>query len=247
MSNEVETYLQITANIENAYKTAVGESRAQRRSSRASRIDKNVFWFGVIGPSIVAVLLAPAGLIDSMRWIFTVSWTLIAISYLTLFIYPLVRLWLSRHELKRLVSAPFISQIEANVKTVMQVDAHYLPQLVALSTETLKLGIVELKNERSGLEKRTHLVTGALEKLGIFPGILALFAGLTAIHKFLTDAGITTSLWHWGFIVAAAGIFYLMCGQSQMTLVRYDRMIALTELAIERKKEQPETAPTPTP
>ncbi|MEG5263953.1 hypothetical protein TRP66_06585 [Pseudomonas sp. JDS28PS106] len=238
MNTEVDQYLQITADIENAYKNAVGESRAQRRSSRASRIDHRVFWFGLIGPSILAVLLAPAGLIDSMEWIFTVSWGLIAVSYLTLFIYPLVRLWLSRHELKRLVSDPFISQLKANVKTVMQVDAHYLPQLITLSTETLKLGIVELKNERSGLEKRTHLVTGSLEKLGIFPGTLAMFAGLTAVYKFLTDAGITTSPWHWGFVVAAAGIFYLMCCQSQMTMVRYDRIIALTELAIERKKEQ---------
>jgi hypothetical protein len=246
MSDEVERYLQITADIENAYKAAVGETQAQRRASRASRIDRNVFWFGVIAPSILAVLLAPAGLVDSMQWIFTVSWGLIALSYLTLFVYPFIRLWLSRHELKQLVSAPFISQIETNVKIVMQVDAHYLPQLAALPIETLKLGIVELKNQRSGLEKRTHLVTGALEKLGIFPGILALFAGLTTIHKFLTDADITTSLWHWGFVVAAAGIFYLMCGQSQMTMVRYDRIVALTELAIERKKEQ-QTASTPSP
>jgi hypothetical protein len=88
MTSEVDTYLQITTDIELAYKTAVGETRAQRRASRASRIDRNVFWFGVMGPSILAVLLAPAGLIDSMTWVFTMSWGLIAISYLTLFIYP---------------------------------------------------------------------------------------------------------------------------------------------------------------
>ncbi|RRV06904.1 hypothetical protein EGJ27_14215 [Pseudomonas sp. v388] len=247
MTNEVETYLQITADIEQAYKSAVGANRAQRRTSRAYRTDKRIFWFGVVGPSILAVLLAPAGIIESMEWVFTISWGLIAISYLTLLFYPLVSLWLYRHEVKRLMAAPFTRQMEANVKTVMQIDAHYLPQLVALSTETLKLGVLELKNERSGLEKRTHLVTGALEKIGVFPGILALFAGLTAVHKTLTEAGIATSPWHWAFAVAAASVFYLMCGYAQMLLVRYDRIVALTELAMERKKEQPETVPTPTP
>lgn len=236
MTNEVETYLQIIADIEQAYKSAVGANQAQRRTSRAYRIDKRVFWFGVVGPSILAVLLAPAGLIKSLEWVFTVSWGLIAISYLTLFIYPMVSLWLYRHEVKRLMSAPFTRQMEANVKTVMQVDAHYLPHLVALPNETLRLGMLELKNERSGLEKRTHLVTGALEKIGVFPGILALFAGLTAVHKTLTEAAISTSPWHWAFAVAAASVFYFMCGYAQMLLVRHDRMIALTELAVEQKK-----------
>ena len=239
MTTEVDTYLKITADIEQAYKTAVGANRAQRKSTKAYRIDKNVFWFGVVGPSILAVLLAPAGIIDSMNWIFALCWGLIAISYLVLFIYPLVSLWLYRHEVRKLASAPFTRQMEVNVKTIMQIDADYLPQLVALPEETLQLGVLELKTERSALEKRTHLVTGALEKIGVFPGLIALLAGLTAVHKTLTELGIETSLWHWAFAVATASIFYFMCGFAQMMLVRYDRIVALTELAILRKKEQP--------
>lgn len=238
MTTEVDTYLQITADIEQAYKTAVGANRAQRQASRAYRIDTKVFWFAVVGPSILAVLLAPAGLIDAMDWIFTLCWGLIAISYLALFLYPLVSLWLYRHEVRRLAAAPFTRQMEANVKTIMQVDAHYLPQLVALPEEILQLGVLELKNERGALEKRAHLVTGALEKIGVFPGLLALLAGLTAVHKTLTELGIETSLWHWAFAVATAGSFYFMCGFAQMMTVRYDRIVALTELAIQRKKEQ---------
>ena len=119
----------------------------------------------------------------------------------------------------------------------MQIDADYLPHLTALPRETLKLGALELKSERSSFEKRTYLVTGALEKLGIFPGIIALFAGCVAINKVLTEAGITASPQHWAFVVATASLFYIMCGYVHMTCVRYDRVIALTELALACKKD----------
>lgn len=123
----------------------------------------------------------------------------------------------------------------------MQVDAQYLPELAALSRETLKLGALELKSERSGFEKRTYMVTGALEKVGIFPGSLALFIGISTLIKTLDGAGISARM-DWVFSVAVANVFFFfMCGYVQMMLVQYDRMIALTELAIELKKERLES------
>ena len=94
---------------------------------------------------------------------------------------------------------------------------------------------------------RTYIVTGALDKVGIFPGLLALFVGLSTLAKTLTDAAILTSRLDWMFAVAVANIFfYFMCGYSQVMLMRYDRMIALTELALERKQEKdlPEQQPS---
>lgn len=237
MTNKVETYLQIIADIEKSHKNEIKAYREQRRSSSASRIDRRVFWFGMISPSILAVLLAPVGLIGSLGWMVYVSWGLIAVSYLALLIYPFLSLWLYRDSVKKQLTTPFASLIEANVKIAMQVDAQYLPQLATLSSDTLKLGALGLKSERSGLEKRTHLVTGAIEKIGLFPGLLALAVGLTTLSKTLSSAGILTARLDWVFMLAAANIiFYFMCGWSQMLLVRYDRMIALTELAVEQKK-----------
>ncbi|WP_259469621.1 hypothetical protein [Pseudomonas syringae group genomosp. 3] len=239
MTQEIDQYLQIVADIEQAYKTAVKENREQHQSSKAYKIDTRVFWFGMIAPSIVAVLIAPFSLIASLSWTAYVSWGLIGVSYLVLLIYPLLGMWLYRDSIRKVLTAPFASLMQANVKTIMQIDAQYLPKLVSLPCDTLKLGIVELKNERSALEKRTHLVTGAIEKIGIFPGLLALAVGLTALSKTLSSAGIMTARLDWVFALAGANIiFYFMCAYSQIMMSRYERMVALTELAIERINSQ---------
>lgn len=237
MTTENEKYLQIKAEIEQAYKQTVKSSRKERKATKSYRLETRFFWFAMISPSILAVVLAILGKFIHAYWMFNVSWVLIAISYLALFLYPFLGVLLYRDSLRKAFASPFASLLEWNVKTVMQVDAQYLPVLTALSRDTLKLGALELKSERNGFEKRTYMVTGALEKIGIFPGSLALFVGLSTAVKALDGAGITARM-DWVFAVAVANIFFFfMCGYVQMMLVHYDRMIALTELAIERKKE----------
>lgn len=241
MTTESEKYIRIKAQIEQAYKQTVRISRNQRKTNRNYRLETQYFWFAMISPSVVAVLLAILGKSIVAHWMFNVSWVLIAMSYLALFLYPFVGMLLYRHSLKKVISAPFASLLEWNVKTVMQIDAQYLPELAALSRETLKLGALELKSERNGFEKRTYMVVGALEKVGIFPGFLALFIGISTLIKTLDGAGISARM-DWVFAVAVANVFFFfMCGYVQMMLVQYDRMIALTELAIELKKERLES------
>ena len=241
MTTESEKYIRSKAQIEQAYKQTVRISRNQRKTNRNYRLETLYFWSAIISPSVVAVLLAILGKSIVAHWMFNVSWVLIAMSYLALFLYPFVGVLLYRHSLKKVISAPFASLLEWNVKTVMQIDAQYLPELSALSRETLKLGALELKSERNGFEKRTYMLVGALEKVGIFPGFLALFIGISTLIKTLDGAGISARM-DWVFAVAAANVFFFfMCGYVQMMLVQYDRMIALTELAIELKKERLES------
>lgn len=241
MITESEKYLRIKAEIEQAYKQSVRISRKQHQASRNYQLETRYFRFAMISPSVFAVLLAILGKFIDAYWLFSVCWLLIAMSYLALFLYPFLGIFLYRHSLKKLLAAPFASLLERNVKTAMQVDAKYLPELAALSHDTLKLGALELKSERSGFEKRTYLVTGALEKVGIFPGSLALFIGLSTLVKTLDGAGIPARM-DWMFAVAVANFFFFfLCGYVQMMLVHYDRMIALTELAVEYKKERVES------
>ena len=241
MTTESDKYIRIKAQIEQAYKQTVRISRNQRKTNRNYRLETQYFWFAMISPSVVAVLLAILGKSIAVHWLFNISWVLIAMSYLALFLYPFVGVLLYRDSLKKVISAPFASLLEWNVKTVMQIDAQYLPELTALSRETLRLGALELKSERSGFEKRTYMVVGALEKVGIFPGFLALFIGISTLIKTLDGAGISARM-DWVFAVAVANVFFFfMCGYVQMMLVQYDRMIALTELAIELKKERLES------
>ncbi|MCK3865492.1 hypothetical protein [Pseudomonas sp. B329] len=235
MTSEIEKYLHINAQIEQTYKQTIRNSRKQNQAGWDYRFGVLYFWLAVVGPSILAIVLAGLGKAFQAYWWFSVSWGLIAFSYLAMFLYPLLGVLLYRHSLMKMFTAPFANLLEWNVKTVMQVEARHLPELVALSRETLKLGALELKSERDSFEKRTYMVTGALEKVGILPGALALIIGLSSFAKTLDSAGITAHM-DWIFAVAAANIFFfLMCCHVQMMLVRYDRMIALTELAVDCK------------
>lgn len=240
MTSEIDKYLQIQADIEQAYKTAARAKRDQHRATRAYRIDVKVFWLGVVAPAVLSILIVLASLIESFDWMPYASWGLIGLSYVVMFIYPLLCAWLYRASVSRLVTAPFASLLEANVTTVMKVDAQHLPLLKALSSETLKLGALELKSERGSLEKRTHLVTGALEKIGILPGFFAFAVGGVTLAKNLTDTGFQPVQMEWLYSLAVGNVFfYILCGYAQMILVRYDRMIALTELAILQKESSP--------
>lgn len=237
MTIEVDKYLQIQADIEQAYKTAARAKRDQHRATKAYRIDAKVFWFGVVAPAVLSSVIILASLIESFDWMFYSSWVLIGVSYLVMLIYPLLCAWLYKSSVSRLVSATFASLLEANVTTVMKVDAQHLPLLTALSSETLKLGALELKSERGSLEKRTHLVTGALEKIGIIPGLFAFAVGGVTLAKGLNDTGLQTVRMEWLYSLAVGNVFfYILCGYAQMILVRYDRMVALTELAIAQKE-----------
>ncbi|POM10301.1 hypothetical protein CUU62_20790 [Pseudomonas sp. WP001] len=238
MTTEIEKYLQINAEIEQTYKQALRSKRQQSREGKDARLDRAYFWFALVGPSILAIPLTIIGKWTQAYWLYNVSAGLIAVSYLAMFFYPLLGVLLYRDSLKKVFTAPFANLLELNVKTLMQVEARYLPQLATLSRETLKLGALELKSERDSLEKRTHMVTGALEKVGILPGLLALVVALSSLDTMLVSVGITEHM-EWLLAIAAINtFFFVMCCYVQFIIVRYERMIALTELAVDCKDRQ---------
>ncbi|AZF38402.1 hypothetical protein C4J88_3637 [Pseudomonas sp. R4-39-08] len=238
MTAEIEKYLQINAEIERTYKQTVRSNRKQSQAGKDARLDRGYFWFALVGPSILSIPLTIIGKWTQAYWLYNVSWGLIAISYLAMFFYPLLGVLLYRHSLIKIFTAPFANLLEWNVKTLMQVEARYLPELAALSRETLKLGALELKSERDSLERRTHMVTGALEKVGILPGLLALAVALSSLDTMLASVGITAHT-EWLLAIAATNtFFFVLCCYVQFMIVRYERMIALTELAVDCKDWQ---------
>ncbi|MEE4697020.1 hypothetical protein V2K91_17380 [Pseudomonas alliivorans] len=237
MSNEIEKYLHIKAQIEQADRHVVETLRQEHSAIRRLQMSTKRFWFCVLAPLFLAVLIALAGLLEPMRWIYYTSWGLIAVSYGALFVYPVLCIGRYRDSVRNVVAAPFASLAGINVRTRLLIDEQFLPLLTALSSHTLALGVLELKNERSGFERPLRLATGVLQNIGIVPGLLALSAGLISLCKTLLGMGSFVIYLDWVFTLAAVNLFlYLLCGYAQTVLTRDDRMIALTELAIERKK-----------
>lgn len=235
MNPEIEKYLHIKGQLEQSTRHAIDKRREEHKTGRFFQVDTTPFWFGVSAPFFLAILFALAGLIEPMRWIYYASWGLIALSYTILFIYPIVCVGLYRDSVRKVVVAPFASLAGADLKTLMTIDAQCLASLAELSVDTLRLGALELKNERSAFRKSIRLITGTLENIGLFPGLLALAFGLIILAQTLFGNGFFTAYLGWIFVVAVVNLcLYLLCGYAKVILMRDDRMIALTELAAER-------------
>jgi len=90
--------------------------------------------------------------------------------------------------------------------------------------------LVELKNQRLSLERRTGLLVGALEKVGIIPGIVALIAIYIRpeLNKF-------PAVWVQSIAFGILAM-YFMGAAAHVFMVRLDRYIMLLEMVIEAKK-----------
>lgn len=228
MQTETQHFLKILADIEHTEKDRRKQIRTQEKSTVAYRLGTKIFWIGVITPAILSVLLLAALWLGAPSWLGYLSIILLALSYMVILLYPFVGAWLYRVKLKAIYRAPFAHLLSLNVENPMQVDGLYLPQLNNLARTTLQLGVVELKNERNSFERRMSLLAGSIEKLGILPGLLALFATLPKLGA-QPD---------WVYAIAYANIpLFLFSILVHTSLIRYDRMIALTELAIQLQGE----------
>lgn len=109
-----------------------------------------------------------------------------------------------------------------------EVDSKYLGQLMAFSKQTLELGCIELEHGRNWFYKGLGSLSGAIDKVGLIPSILTLSA-LYAIPDKLPE---------WAFpLVVISGILYVVSFIFQGRLMRFERMLDLTKLALILKED----------
>ncbi|AZD09606.1 hypothetical protein C4K26_4217 [Pseudomonas chlororaphis] len=227
MQESIERFFEIHTQLEQSEKKRRREKRREEKSTNAYRWGNRIFWWALCAPAILSIVVGGVAWIGDWREMFIYSWILLGISYLTVLVSPLLGSWLYRSALRRVYQAPFSNLLSINVKIPMQIDGRYLDVFCELPVATLQLGALELKSERASFEKRTTMFAGAIEKIGILPGLLAF---MTTLPKLDAQPEWVYALAYATIVVMPLYVFV------QMLLVRYDRMIALTELAIERKK-----------
>lgn len=109
-----------------------------------------------------------------------------------------------------------------------EADSKYLSALKSLSYETLALGCLELEHGRDWFTRGLASLVGVIEKVGVIPSILSLIA-LFAIPDKLPA---------WALPLIALGILlYSTSFVLQERIIRFDRLLALTKLAIELKSK----------
>jgi len=107
-------------------------------------------------------------------------------------------------------------------------DSKYLSALKSLPYETLALGCLELEHGRDWFNRGFASLIGVIEKVGLIPSILSLIV-VFAIPNKLPE-------WAWP-LISLAFLLYLTVAVLHERIIRFDRLLALTRLAIELKEK----------
>lgn len=198
----------------------------ERRRKSHKKTYKRDFRFLLIISALGFLSVAMAFLyyLTKVAWLGLAGLSLLLLIYLTIPAIQIYRAYRYRSKIKRSFLLPLCESLNLNVKAELSVDAMFFPLLKELTTEELQLGLLEIKNERVFLEKRMNLLIGPIDKLGILPGIVATITALTKIPE---NYNWISAIAYGYMVLSFLSLFFYQL------IMRYERMIALTELALE--------------
>jgi len=117
----------------------------------------------------------------------------------------------------------------------MQVDAAYVAALKMFPKDLLEYALLQYRHRWGRVDGRTVLLAGDIRKLGLFPGLLAIFV---AAPKLLEGQ---SNLWLWQPI-ALVGAFHLVAFAVAAASERRSQVIDLLQYAIDRADATPPEA-----
>ncbi len=206
------------------------ESRLRKRTSQGKYkfIFRNYFRIFLVAPFLgafaIAVVTEVFAVYDFVR---DVGFILLILFYLGALSYPLLFAWLNRRNLVEVINNPLSPIIQnANVTTI--VDARLMARLLKHKVEDLELLLLEIRGEKEFFGRRLSLVVGAIDKIGLGPGLLAVAVTFYSVESCQI-----------GWIVALAytiPILYLFGFAAHFYLMQLDRIVKVVELSVARKK-----------
>lgn len=220
--------------VESLYQLAeeISDKEIKERKNINKKEDRRIFSYFVwicLAPFSAAVTLALAN-----KWYFkepflgNVALFFLLFSYLAIMIQPFHSVWIFRKSIFRSIKNPF-SVILNNSKIIASADNVLVEKLLDRPIEHLSFLRLELKAEKNALLKRISLVIGAIEKIGLLPGILALLVTLGRLGKSQPE---------WVYILAyVTPVFYVFGIVMHSLISRIERINMLIEYAIELKKQ----------
>jgi len=206
------------------------ESQLKKRANKQEHgyLFRNYHWWFQLIPFSGAVLVAILRkFFDASESVAIVGLILLLLSYIATLVQPFIHAWVNRRVLVAAAKYP-MSLILENANITAHVDSRLLPRLLQSPVEHLELLHIELKAERDFFERRLSLVVGAIEKVGLAPGLLA--AGISLSNLKSDQPEWVTALAY------ATPVLYVFGAAAHFLLMRLDRFSKLTELAVARKK-----------
>lgn len=177
-----------------------------------------------IGLSIMSAFIWQVTQLDLFK---IASLLLLVFGYLGLFSHPFVIGYIHQKALKDFTKNP-LSVLYNNAKSKGEIDNRYIQYFSTRKMTDLELVHLEVMAEKEAFEKRTALLVGAIDKVGLVPGIFALLVSIDKVKDIELD---------WILSIAyAMPLLYLFGAFSQIMAVKMTRHISIIDYAIEQKK-----------
>ena len=205
----------------------------KKRNKAVNRKITLFFWLALI-PFVFSIIL---GFIN--KWffknkiLFSISLISLLTSYLLMLLQPLVIAWFSRKAIFNFILSPFDYFLE-KIKYITKIDYRYTNLLKNKDIAHLKFVKVIVSAEKRSIEKRISLIIGSIEKIGIFPGILATFTILT---KTLNNIPKDVSDWIYAIAYINPAIYFIGV-YIHSVLLRIDKAIDILDYVIGEKQKR---------
>lgn len=177
---------------------------------------------------VLSVLGVLMGELFNFELIISISLITLILGYLGILISPIVFALYYRQNIINFWKNP-LSIIIGNAKKNHKADAIFVKYLSSRDNNDLELSLIEMKTERDAFEKRIALIVGVIDKVGLLPGIVAIFVSLPKIKAIDID---------WVLAIAYAMPFlYFMGLWTHFLINKMSRHISLMEYALEQKSQ----------
>jgi len=201
---------------------------ALSKATKATFLDttSGKLYFTYISCAIISIVMA-----FLWKWTEVESFKLFSVIFL-IFCYigyishPFVLLIIHRKFFGKFFRNP-LSVIYDNVKRNHQVDLQYLSYFMSKKKQDLEVVLLEVVAEKEAFEKRIALLVGSIDKIGLAPGLLALFLSMNKLKDIELD---------WVLAIAyAIPIFYGFGVFSHILATKMSRHITILEYVISKK------------
>jgi len=182
--------------------------------------------------SVIAIVISliififASTLCSETKLVAYIALLILFIGYLGLLLSPIYFAFYHRKKIIKYVSNP-LGLIINNAKQNHELDSKYLNFFLSKEKKALEKVLLQLNAEKESFTTRVALIIGAIEKIGLFPGIVAFFITLSTIDNVKFDWVLT--------IAYVIPILHFMGVYSQFLINRMSRHIELIKYAIEQK------------
>ena len=189
----------------------------------------SVFKYMVIFPFLLSMLFLFIKIFLNNDFITITGLIFLTISYIGIIVQNLMMLFINRLDFIELFSSPF-SLIIGNAVATVRYEPVLYRALTYRSTQEIKYILNRLKAERNVLNNKISLLIGGIEKIGLFPGLVAMFMSFGQLGN--------NNVPSWVEPIAYASIaLYIFGFLFHNAIIRADEKIQLLDFIIEVKEK----------